>query len=123
TLGARDIQRGLFDDSLIREANIELALRTGDPRKNAVPNLPARFVLVEPESQIRLLESTRLRRAEPDYIRHGIRDRIGGAAVVLSRAPKERHDIAHRGHADTQYQRVFCRIDQLIQECRIEATF
>ena len=53
-------------------------------------------------------------------MRDAARDGIGGAARVGRRVAEEVDDVARRGEADAQDERILGRVDELVEARRIE---
>ena len=83
-----------------------------------VPDDPAVFVLVEAQQDPILRVPAGLGDPVADHPIGLSSDRV---AVGSAGAPEERHDIAHRRHADPEHQRILGGIDELVDQVRIEA--
>ncbi len=53
-------------------------------------------------------------------MRDAARDGVGGTVRVGGRVAKEIDDVARRGEADAQHERILRRIDEIVKTRRIE---
>ena len=103
-----------------RKAEVHRRLPRGDAREGAVPHHAVLLVAIEPEMDESADEIARLRVADADRVIDRAGDGIRRAGGVRLRVTEERHDVARRGEADAEHQRVSRRVDKLVEAAGAE---
>ena len=85
--------------------------------RGKAPSHTMRFCrsLVEPEMDERADEVAGLRVAHADGVIDRAGDGIRRAGAIRLRVPEERHDVARRGEADAEHQRISRRVDKIVE--------
>src|SRR5688572_18221308 len=119
TLGAR--LKDVGDVAGLSEADVELTPGARDDRMGTIPDDPAVFILVEAQQDEIFLKTSGLRAPVSNGPFDFARDRVWRAVGIGGCAAEERYDIAHRGHAHAEHQRILRGISELVDQVRVEA--